>query len=254
MDPAVGRFTGVDPLSDRFSHVSSYNYAENEPIGHIDLWGLQKYYKENGAFFKSIGDDESIRILKPSSPFHKYFDFELKANSVPAYPLNDKNEEAVMGTWARKNRESNVEKSMSIFSHQIFHEDGNLAGTVFIVGSTGISHHDDKVDLESSKPPLGIKGWKRQAVVHNHPAPSVNAFSDAQPMGDFGNHYGGDYWWGATRGLDLYLIVEGHNNMLKFDYDTFLGELKEADISTQDLGIYTINKYGRYATRSIRIY
>ena len=32
---------GVDPISEKFPHVSTYNYAENEPIGHIDLWGLQ---------------------------------------------------------------------------------------------------------------------------------------------------------------------------------------------------------------------
>ncbi|MCB0596784.1 MAG: RHS repeat-associated core domain-containing protein [Lewinellaceae bacterium] len=42
-DPAVGRFTGVDPIAAQFAWVSTYNYAENEPVGHIDLWGLQKY-------------------------------------------------------------------------------------------------------------------------------------------------------------------------------------------------------------------
>ena len=41
-DSALGRFTGVDPISDQFAWVSTYNYAENEPIAHIDLWGLQK--------------------------------------------------------------------------------------------------------------------------------------------------------------------------------------------------------------------
>jgi hypothetical protein len=40
--PELGRFTGVDPISDQYPHVSVYNYAENEPVGHIDLWGLQK--------------------------------------------------------------------------------------------------------------------------------------------------------------------------------------------------------------------
>ena len=42
-DPAIGRFTGVDPISDKFPHVSTYNYAENEPIANIDLHGLQKF-------------------------------------------------------------------------------------------------------------------------------------------------------------------------------------------------------------------
>ncbi|MFZ2900956.1 MAG: RHS repeat-associated core domain-containing protein, partial [Saprospiraceae bacterium] len=41
-DASIGRFTGVDPLAAQFAWVSVYNYAENEPVGHIDLWGLQK--------------------------------------------------------------------------------------------------------------------------------------------------------------------------------------------------------------------
>jgi len=40
-DPAIGRFPSLDPLADRFAHVSPYNYAENRPIDGIDLWGLQ---------------------------------------------------------------------------------------------------------------------------------------------------------------------------------------------------------------------
>ncbi len=42
-DPAIGRFPSIDPASDKFPHVSTYNYAENEPVGSIDLWGLQRY-------------------------------------------------------------------------------------------------------------------------------------------------------------------------------------------------------------------
>ena len=41
-DPALGRFTGIDPVAEDFNWVTTYNYAENEPIAHIDLWGLQK--------------------------------------------------------------------------------------------------------------------------------------------------------------------------------------------------------------------
>lgn len=40
-DPAIGRFTGVDPISDQFPNLSTYNYASNDPISNIDLHGLQ---------------------------------------------------------------------------------------------------------------------------------------------------------------------------------------------------------------------
>jgi RHS repeat-associated protein len=41
-DPQIGRFTCLDPIADKFNWVSPYNYAENDPVGSIDLWGLQK--------------------------------------------------------------------------------------------------------------------------------------------------------------------------------------------------------------------
>jgi RHS repeat-associated protein len=40
-DPVIGRFTGVDPIADKFPHLSTYNYASNNPISNFDLWGLQ---------------------------------------------------------------------------------------------------------------------------------------------------------------------------------------------------------------------
>ena len=40
-DPQLGRFPSLDPLADKFSWVSPYNYAENRPIDGIDLWGTQ---------------------------------------------------------------------------------------------------------------------------------------------------------------------------------------------------------------------
>ena len=41
-DPTIGRFTGVDPIADRFPHVSTYNFAKSDPGVNIDLHGLQK--------------------------------------------------------------------------------------------------------------------------------------------------------------------------------------------------------------------
>ncbi len=41
-DPAIGRFTGVDPIAEQYAFVSGFNYAENDPVAHIDLHGLQK--------------------------------------------------------------------------------------------------------------------------------------------------------------------------------------------------------------------
>lgn len=46
-DATIGRFAGVDPISDQFAHVSTFNYAENSPIRYIDLHGLQAWEIKN---------------------------------------------------------------------------------------------------------------------------------------------------------------------------------------------------------------
>jgi len=56
-DPVIGRFTGVDPIADRFPWVSTYNYAENEPVGSIDLHGLQRV-KVSELAEKFAGNDD----------------------------------------------------------------------------------------------------------------------------------------------------------------------------------------------------
>jgi RHS repeat-associated protein len=42
-DPAVGRFTSVDPLAEKYTKWNPYNYALNNPIKFIDRDGLDVY-------------------------------------------------------------------------------------------------------------------------------------------------------------------------------------------------------------------
>ena len=62
-DPVIGRFTGVDPAADQFPWVSTYNYAENEPVANIDLWGLQKYKPQMQPIDKP-SDLLSLKMLR----------------------------------------------------------------------------------------------------------------------------------------------------------------------------------------------
>ncbi|MBY0481792.1 MAG: RHS repeat-associated core domain-containing protein [Chitinophagaceae bacterium] len=40
-DPQIGRFTQLDPLTDDYPQLTPYQYASNDPIGNIDIDGLE---------------------------------------------------------------------------------------------------------------------------------------------------------------------------------------------------------------------
>jgi len=63
-DPVIGRFIGVDPIIEDFPWVTPYNYAENEPIANIDLWGLQKFWTADGKKAFSIGTSNDVILIK----------------------------------------------------------------------------------------------------------------------------------------------------------------------------------------------
>ena len=67
-DPAIGRFTGVDLIADEFAWVTPYNYAENEPIANIDLWGLQKFNVTARAFIPQ----KTVANPNPFSPIKRF--------------------------------------------------------------------------------------------------------------------------------------------------------------------------------------
>ncbi len=79
-DPQIGRFTGVDPIAEKFYWVTPYNYAENRPISGIDLWGLQ-YLEHNKA--RIIAQYGQIRIK--TSNLHN-----ITANKINAMNENPK--------------------------------------------------------------------------------------------------------------------------------------------------------------------
>lgn len=57
-DAGVGRFTTVDPIIEKFAFLTPYNYASNDPIGKIDLYGLQ------GVQFTEIQKGKTVRVVE----------------------------------------------------------------------------------------------------------------------------------------------------------------------------------------------
>jgi len=68
-DPAIGRFTGVDPLAEKYTPFSTYNYAVNNPVLYIDPDGKDAI----------ITIDKRNKSIQVSQTFH-YSSENLSAN------------------------------------------------------------------------------------------------------------------------------------------------------------------------------
>lgn len=79
-DAAIGRFPSIDPIADNFAFVSGYNYAENSPIKHVDLWGLQKAIFDINA--RSNSTFMSSYYINRQTSGGKKFDKALKQSNV----------------------------------------------------------------------------------------------------------------------------------------------------------------------------
>ena len=149
----MGRFPCIDPLAERFAWVSPYNYAENEPVGHVDLWGLQKSDVSEGPIAITTDYSQELQDSKSSESIVVYVfdqrnqptDNYLKAEYTAlifveidgwlygpymgsSYPDSRKNE--------RKSDYNKVDEGAHYFNNKSGHRGGTQKG-LNIVDETG---------------------------------------------------------------------------------------------------------------------
>jgi hypothetical protein len=77
-DPAIGRFFGVDPIIEQFPYLTPYNYASNDPVLNIDLWGLQgkssNQIEEDKRCNCFDGPEDNADPNKTPGVFDRFFD------------------------------------------------------------------------------------------------------------------------------------------------------------------------------------
>lgn len=152
-DPAIARFTGVDPISDQFPHVSTYNYAENSPIANIDLHGLQALgfgYAMQAAQKRKQGGQPAV---------DKHYKAVYKANAnvaAAASLLLPGPEDAVVAVVAATKFGGRILNGISKFGNKIIDSAfGSVPKGPGAKGSKRIKKAKDKSKIEESDDYIG---------------------------------------------------------------------------------------------------
>lgn len=116
-DPAIGRFGGVDPLSDKYLHNSSYAFSENKVVAHVELEGLEAFgihgTWSNSTTWKRAGEISSM-MKSTFGNKDSNFTFNWSGNN-----LSRAREKAALELIAhiRQNRSKDSNEPITIIGH-----------------------------------------------------------------------------------------------------------------------------------------
>jgi len=85
-DPQLGRFPCVDPIAEDFPYLSPFNYASNNPVSKVDLWGLQgAWFFEVGPMLQQYSVKHTGSRIPTVQDAVQYSDQPAKAAQIDAY-------------------------------------------------------------------------------------------------------------------------------------------------------------------------
>jgi RHS repeat-associated protein len=104
-DPSIGRFFNIDPLSEKYSYQSHYNFSENAVISYRELEGLEKIFFQNILFKderfqkayqaerQTTGGKEFSNVLSSQNKINVLYTNFSKTNATGIAPLIDSKKE-----------------------------------------------------------------------------------------------------------------------------------------------------------------
>ena len=61
-----GIFTGIDPLAEKYYHISPYAYCAGDPVNYVDPTGMDRYHVESLGTVTSIEQSKDVVLISQS--------------------------------------------------------------------------------------------------------------------------------------------------------------------------------------------
>jgi RHS repeat-associated protein len=208
-DPTLGRFPNVDPIIEKFPYLTPYNYASNNPVTNIDLWGLQgtnansiwEGFKQLGPTIMQGFEEMGISFqkkheeVKSDKPASSSTDKSVKYDGGDEIMIKDKTEGTSMDGSNVNGTPRNIiemEESLPSFDNNIMDAVKNL--TSVIESALGGKKQPIKKEIENGTVELkdnfdSIEGYDTQVIKR---ADSTVIVVENAPLKPFGKVIKGD--------------------------------------------------------------
>ena len=202
----------MDPISEDFPWATTYNYAENEPIANIDLWGLQKFYSADGSLIGSYGNSNEEWVI--NNPYNvekaqkvfsngdqaqrSYFSSEFTKGGFSRRLYRNEDLNQVYDDFAAKNKHfEDREVGFIVWESEIdfIDEEGN-SFKGYQLGKQITQMRDEYpgatliINKSSIVGSRGVGKWRKYSAIHTHPNDQdfsgIDKQSNGGPRSDFG--------------------------------------------------------------------
>ncbi len=178
-DPAIARWTSVDPLASSMASWSPYNYVFNNPLKYTDPTGMAPFtdfYNNNGKYIGTDGkDDGQVVVVTDNSEARQIKKTDKAGGTTDASSVSSG--VLLPSAFVRTEMAKAVDRAGS----PSFHEEGgvfgtNSDGTEFVAHAVPGEEADPSVDPEASvnvfqaANPDDLKDMKTiDGAFHTHP-------------------------------------------------------------------------------------
>ncbi len=239
-DPSIGRFTGVDPISDKFAHLSTFNYASNDPVKNIDLYGLQGIRAD--LVFDEISGDPGLNSISATKAERVKFTQDAGlAFSAGAMLLTPGPEDVVLAGVASTLIGAKIIGALSKFGSEI---SGGVKG-LFKGGNDTASALQNAANSASDAIGSG-SGAVHGTKVHSAFAKQVDQIDGVTPEVSYSN---GEVVPYGTKGSVRPDVVEGNIHNPTNIYDLKTGNAK---VTTKDINKFKEHVPGSPTVKEIK--
>ena len=185
-----GIFTGIDPLAEKYYHISPYAYCAGDPVNYVDPTGEYTYYVSRKGKITREGEEEDYDTVYSEDQSSSIILFDT---SIMAELYNNGNNKGTVEKPQGTGVKSYVTSDHANAIYKTFKFLADNTGVEWVVHRNGDQYTLGTLHLSSTCGNWTDYGLEKpNASVHSHPDTGLSLYEEKESMGYWPDGYAGD--------------------------------------------------------------